>query len=58
MDVQARDRSRREIFVRASYTQDGARVTRVASLILFDAPLPKRIARKNGRGEAVIEFPP
>jgi len=58
LDAVARDRSRREILVRATVRQDGAILTRVAPLVLFDAPAPKPAAKRNSRGEAIQEFGP
>jgi len=56
--AQARDRSRREILVRATFTQANATMTRVVPLVLFDAPPPKHPVRRNSRGEAILEFSP
>ena len=58
LDAVAGDRSRREILVRASVRQDGAILTRVVPVVLFDAPAPKAAAAKNARGEAILEFHP
>ena len=61
VEATARDRSRREIFVRASLVRGGTRLTRVVPLVLFDAagpkpPPPRRTT--NSRGEAIAEFSP
>jgi hypothetical protein len=56
--AQAHDRSRREILVRASFTQGNATMTRVVPLVLFDAPPAKHPVRRNSRGEAILEFSP
>lgn len=58
LDAVARDRSRREILVRATVRQDGAILTRVAPIVLFDAPAAKSAAKRNSRGEAIQEFGP
>jgi hypothetical protein len=59
IDVQARDRSRQEILVRASFTRENATMTRVVPLVLFDPPAPpKQPVLKNSRGEAILEFSP
>jgi len=60
LDATARDRSRREILVRASFTQGGATMTRVLPLVLFDEPVrtPKIPLKTNSRGEAILEFSP
>jgi len=58
LDLRTRDRSRREILVRASFTREQATMTRVVPLVLFDAPVPKRVVRQNTRGEAILEFSP
>jgi hypothetical protein len=57
LDCVARDGARREILVRATLEAGGARMTRVASLVLHDAPSsPPGILKKNSRGEAILEF--
>jgi len=56
--AQARDRSRREILVRATFTQANATMTRVIPLVLFDAPPVKHPVHRNSRGEAILEFSP
>jgi len=60
LDAVARDRSRREILVRASITQGSATATRILPLVLFDGPPTKAEAplKKNSRGEAILEFSP
>jgi hypothetical protein len=59
LDLKAADRSRREILVRATFTEGGATMTRVVPLVLFDAPAPPRGAmRKNARGETILELAP
>jgi len=59
IDLQARDRRRREIFVRASFTEGGATFCRVIPLVLFDAPVePPGTKRRNSRGEAILELSP
>jgi len=60
LDASARDRSRREILVRATISENGAKLTRVVPLILFDGPLPapKTAARTNSTGEAIVEYSP
>lgn len=53
----APDGSRREIFVRATVTSGGARLTRVISLVLNDGPVAiKGTPRRDGRGEKIREF--
>jgi hypothetical protein len=56
--AQARDRSRREILVRATFTHANATMTRVVPLVLFDAPPVPHPVRRNSRGEAILEFSP
>ncbi len=60
VDASARDRSRREIFVRATVVQGSARLTKVVPLVLFDAPpaAPAPRRKTNSRGEAIAEFSP
>lgn len=60
VDATARDRSRREIFVRATVVQGSARLTKVVPLVLFDAPAAPPVPRRktNSRGEPIAEFSP
>lgn len=60
LDASARDRSRREILVRATITENGAKLTRVVPLVLFDGPLPaaKTPVKVNSLGEAILEYSP
>jgi len=59
VDLRTKDRARREIFVRASFTEGSATMTRVLPLVLFENPEPVRGAvRQNSRGEAILEFSP
>ena len=60
VDLQARDRSRREILVRATITEGSAKLTRVLPLVIFDAPLPAPKAKelRDARGDAILEFSP
>lgn len=58
LNAVARDRTRREIVVRASVTQGGATLTKVVPLVLFDAPAPKAATKKNSRGETIVEYGP
>ena len=60
MELSARDRARREILVRASFTQGSATVSRVVPLVIFDRPLPapKVPLRTNSRGERILEYSP
>jgi len=60
VDATARDRSRREIFVRATGVQGSARFTKVIPLVLFEAPsaAPAPRRKTNSRGEAIAEFSP
>jgi hypothetical protein len=59
LDLHAKDRTRREILVSASFTEGGARLTRVVSLVLFDQPLPsKGTPATDSRGNALLEFSP
>ncbi len=59
VDLKARDHQRREIFVRASFTEGSATLTRVIPLVLFDAPVaPRGAKRRNSRGEAILELSP
>ncbi len=59
LDARAPDRRRREVFVRASVREGEAVLTRVASLVLHDAPLePKGVPRRGARGEPILEFGP
>lgn len=58
LDAVARDRSRREIFVRASVRQGNATLTKVVPLVLFDAPAARPAVTKNSRGEAIREYSP
>jgi len=60
LDVRAADRTRREILVRATFTQGGATMTRVLPLVIFDgtAPAAPGTLRKNSRGEPILEFSP
>ncbi|MBI3855304.1 MAG: hypothetical protein HY293_06400 [Planctomycetes bacterium] len=59
IDASVKDRTRREIFVRATTVEGGAVMTRVVSLLLFDGPLPARgTPGKNSRGEGILEFSP
>ncbi len=59
VDLRAADRQRREILVRASFTEGGATLTRVLPLVLFDAPkAPPGTKRRNARGEAILELTP
>ena len=60
VDAIARDRSRREIFVRATVVQGSARLTKVVPLVLFEAPpaAPAPRRKTNSRGEAIAEFSP
>ncbi|HLY11649.1 MAG TPA: hypothetical protein VKW04_20280, partial [Planctomycetota bacterium] len=58
LEASALDRSRREILVRASFTQGTATMVRVVSLVLFDrpAPAPKAPLKTNARGETILEY--
>lgn len=58
LDAVARDRSRREIIVRASVRQGGAVLTKVVPLVLFEAPIARPAVTKNSRGEAIREYAP
>lgn len=59
VDARADDRSRREIFVRATVRHGNAVLTRVVPLILNDAPLPSPgVLKRNSRGENILEFKP
>jgi hypothetical protein len=59
VDLRARDRGPREIFVRATVEAGGARFTRVVSLPLGPAPAaPRGTLKKNARGETIREFGP
>ncbi len=59
LDARAKDRSRREIFVRATVTDGAAVQTRVVPLVLFDGPVPAQgRAAKDSRGEAILDFSP
>ena len=60
LDASVRDRSRREILVRATVTLGSARLTKVIPLVLFDQPRPPAAGalRRNARGEALLEYSP
>jgi len=59
VDVRANDRSRRVILVRATTVVEGATLTKVVALTLFDGPVPSRgTPGRNSRGEAILEFSP
>jgi hypothetical protein len=59
VELRVNDRSRRVIFVRATVVAEGATLTKVVPLTLFDAPLPPRgTPGVNSRGEAILEFSP
>ncbi|MBI3857595.1 MAG: hypothetical protein HY293_18090 [Planctomycetes bacterium] len=60
IDLQAKDRRRREIYVCATISENGARLVRVLPLVIFDAPLPvpKARATQDARGQPILEFSP
>ena len=59
VELRANDRSRRVILVRATTVANGATMTKVLPLVLFDAPVPT-LGKPgvNSRGEAILEFSP
>ena len=59
LDARALDRTRREVFVRASIREGDAVLTRVEPLVIHDVPSPpKGVLRKGSRGEPTLEFGP
>jgi len=59
LDLRVRDRSSREILVRATMETGGARLTRVVPLALGPTPkAPLGVLKKNSRGEAIRELAP
>lgn len=60
LDLLARDRSPREILVRATIGEGTSRMTRVVPLVIFEGPLPASKGRpvRDARGEALLEFSP
>jgi hypothetical protein len=59
VDLRVNDRARRVILVRATTVVEGATMTKVAALTLFDGPVPARgTPGRNARGEAILEFSP
>ena len=59
VDAAVKDHARREILVRASFTEGSATMTRVIPLVLFEGPAPVRGTPKKGaRGDALLEFSP
>jgi hypothetical protein len=59
LDASVPDRTRREIFVRATVSEGTAKLTKVIPLVLFDKVRPAAATlRKNSRGEALLEYSP
>src|SRR5262245_47962762 len=59
VDARVNDHARRVILVRATVVIEGATLTKVVPVTLFDQPVPSLgTPGKNSRGEAILEFSP
>lgn len=59
VDARAKHGGRQEILVRATFTDNGATMTKVLPIVLNDAPAAKPgTPARSGRGERILEFSP